>query len=330
MRPVGWGVAGFGWVARDFAVPAIIASGGRLVGVADPGEAARERASRSGIDAHAALGPLLVDEAVEAIYVATPNDLHRSVVERAAAAGKAILCEKPMACTLADAQAMADAVGRHGVPYGTAFEQRHHPAHELVRDKIRDGAVGIVSAVRIVYACWLDRGWARIEDGGNWRIDPARAGGGAMMDLAPHGIDLLEFLLGEPVVELAALVQHRVQDYQVDDGAMLVGRTRAGVLASLHVAYNHPESLPRRRLEIVGTRGMLAADDTMGQDAGGRVVLHDATSGIAGTLEVADASPFERQMGAFASMVRGGGDGVFDIERDLHTMRLLCRAYGSA
>ena len=328
--PVGWAIAGFGWVARDFAVPAILGNGDRVVGVADPGETARAAAMALGIEAHRSLDTLLTDDAVDAVYVATPNDRHLACVEAAARRGRAVLCEKPMAATLADAEAIARLVRDYGVPYGTAFDQRHHPAHVLMRGLVRDGAVGTVTAVRIVYACWLGKSWALAGEEGNWRVDGARAGGGALMDLAPHGIDLSDFLLGEPITEVAALLQSRVQAYGVDDGAVLIGRTGSGVLVSLHVAYNHPETLPRRRLEVVGTGGMLVAENTMGQDAGGRLTRWDAATGAATAVafDVA-ASPFGRQMAAFSAGLRGGAMD-FDVERDLHTMRLLDRAYGRA
>ena len=161
---------------------------------------------------------------------------------------------------------------------------------------------------------------------------PAEAGGGALMDLAPHGLDLVEFLLGEPIERLTAAIQHRVHDYAVDDGAMILGQTAGGVLVSLHVAYNHPETLPRRRLELLGTGGLLVAENTMGQDAGGRVTLQDAATGITSGLSVpdADTSPFTRQMQAFAKAWNGAAAGIFDVQRDLHTMRLLHQAYATA
>lgn len=329
---LGWGIAGFGWVARDHAAPAMLASGHSVRAVCDPDPAARAAAQarfrpKGGV--HADLEPLLNDPAVTAIYVAAPNDCHRSIVEAAASAGKPVLCEKPMASTLADAEAMAEAVSSAGILFGTAFDQRHHPAHAAMRDAIRDGAVGVPTAIRIVYACWLGAEWTMTGEGDNWRTDPSRAGGGALMDLAPHGLDLAEFLLGEPVEQVAAFTQNRVQDYAVDDGAMLMGRTAGGVLVQLHVAYNCPEVLPRRRLEVIGAGGQMVARDTMGQTAGGDVMLTDAT-GASRALPVSDAiaSPFHRQMAAFADAVAGGGGGaVFSLARDLHTMRLLHRAY---
>jgi predicted dehydrogenase len=226
---------------------------------------------------------------------------------------------------------MARACRRAGVLYGTAFDQRHHPAHRALRDQVRAGRIGTVTAVRVVYACWVGPDWSACAGRENWRIDPAKAGGGALMDLAPHGIDLVEFLLGEPIVDIAALTQTRVQDYEVDDGALVIGRTAGGVLVQLHIAYNCPERLPRRRLEIIGDRGQFTALDTMGQDPGGTVIFTDER-GAMSPVDVPDAgsSPFRNQVLAFGEALHDPAQTTFSIERDLHTMRLLARAYASA
>lgn len=328
-EPVRWGIVGYGWVARDYMAPGIREAGHRLVAVADPGAGARAAAEAQGARAYADLADLAADPEVEAVYVATPNHLHRAAVEALAASGKAILCEKPMAASLADAEAMVAAVRRHGTFYGTAFDQRHHPAHRALRDAIAAGRIGKVTAVRIVYACWLHRDWAAFDGQDNWRIDPLKAGGGALMDLAPHGLDLTDFLLGESIVDLAALSQTRAQDYAVDDGALLIGRTPSGILANLHVAYNCPDALPRRRLEVLGTGGLLTAIDTMGQVAGGTLTLADGATGLSEPLAFdGTASPFLEQVRAFGSALRRPAErDAYSAERDLHTMRLLARDY---
>ena len=329
---VGWGIVGYGWVARDYMAPGIRAAGHRLIAICDPGEASRRAAEAEGARAHAELAGLLAEPEVEAVYVATPNHLHRGAVEALAAAGKAVLCEKPMAASLADAEAMASAVRGSGIFYGTAFDQRHHPGHRVMRAAIEAGRLGTVTAVRIVYACWLDRAWTSFQGQDNWRIDPAQAGGGALIDLAPHGLDLVDFLVGDSVTDIAALTQAKAQDYAVDDGALLIGQTGSGVLASLHVAYNCPDVLPRRRLEVLGTRGQLTAIDTMGQVAGGSVTF---TDGVTGAVEALPfdrlASPFLEQVRAFGSALRRPEErAAYSAERDLHTMRLIARAYGHA
>ena len=331
MEPVRWGIAGFGWVARDFTLPAMLAAGDRLVAVCDPDPEARAQAAALGTAAHATVEALAADPAVEAVYVATPNHLHRPVVEVLARAGKAILCEKPLAHTLDDAAALIAAVERTDILYGTAFDQRHHPAHVALRDAVRAGRLGTVTAVRIVYACWLGSDWAAGSGRDNWRVDAAKAGGGALMDLAPHGLDLAGFLLDEPLVAVAAMTQRRVQDYAVDDGALLIGSTASGGLAQLHVAYNHPETLPRRRLEVLGTGGLMVAENTMGQDPGGALAFTDAATGRSEPVPFDTAlSPFLAQVRAFGHALRSGDRSAFSGARDLATMRLLDAAYRSA
>ena len=329
MDAVGWGIVGYGWVARDYMEPGIRAAGHRLIAVCDPDPTSRAAAEQAGARGHADLAGLIADPEVEAVYVATPNHLHRGAVEALAAAGKAVLCEKPMAATLADAEAIARAVESQKIFYGTAFDQRHHPAHRMIRAQVEAGRLGTVTAVRIVYACWLGRDWSEAGQP-NWRIDAAQAGGGALMDLAPHGIDLVDFLTGEPITTIAALTQIKAQDYAVDDGALLIGQTAGGALASLHVAYNCPNALPRRRLEVVGTKGMLVAENTMGQTAGGSLTFIDGTSGRAEPLAFdADSSPFTEQVRAFGSALRRPEErAAYAASRDLHTMRLVARAYG--
>ncbi len=183
-------------------------------------------------------------------------------------------------------------------------------------------------AIRIAYACWVDDAWAA----DNWRIDPERAGGGALFDLAPHGLDLAAMLLGEPVEVIAALGQGLVHDYArrgaAEDGALLMGRSAGGVLLQMHVAYNCPETLPRRRLEILGTEGQLTATDTMGQTPGGTVHLTRAADGVAREVAVpgAERSPFLEQVEAFADAVLGRRPFAFTPAQDLHTMGLLMRA----
>ena len=324
-----WGIAGCGWVARDYVAPAIAASpNGHLAALYDVSTASLARAAGLFPDALATTDLAEFLGSVDAVYVATPNHAHRPLVEAAAAAGHAVLCEKPMATTMADARAMVAACERAGVTYATAFDQRFHPAHMHMVSLLQQGALGTVIAIRIAYCCWVGPNF----QGDNWRIDPARAGGGALIDLAPHGLDLSSFLLGEPLVEVAALGQSRVHSYGVEDGAMLLARSATGVLVQLHVAYNCPETLPRRRLEVLGTAGQLVATDTMGQTPGGTVTLTPASTGVAQQVAIpgGDRSPFANQVAMFATCVLAGRPFHFPPAADLHLMALVLDAQQQA
>ena len=298
---VRWGIAGCGWVAHDYVAPAIAASeNGLLAAVHDRDPAAM---ARFNAPAFPSMDGLLGQ--IDALYVATPNHAHRPLVEAAARAGVPVLCEKPMATTMADAQAMTAACAKAGVLYATAFDQRFHASHQHLASMVAEGALGTVTAVRIVYACWVGPAFDATPD--NWRIDPARAGGGALIDLAPHGLDLARMVLGSPLVEIAAMGQRQVHAYSVEDGALLMARAASGALVQLHVAYNCPETLPRRRLEVVGTGGQAVATDTMGQTPGGTLAFTSAATGTTEIIDVPgdDRSPFLNQVEAFARAVEG-------------------------
>lgn len=323
-----WGIVGCGWVVRDYVAPAIRDSAnGRVAALCDRDPAALERVGAVATDArrYPSLDEFLADPALDAVYVATPNSSHAAVVRAAAAAGKPVLCEKPMARTAAEAEGMVGACRAAGVQYATAFDQRFHAAHRRLRRMVAEGAFGTVTCVRIHYACWTPPDWQPAEYAhDNWRVDPARAGGGAMIDLAPHGLDLTQTLLDEPITAVACLLQRRVFDYPVDDGAVITARTASGALLSHTVAYNRPDTFPRRELEVVGDRGRALAVNTMGQTPGGRLTF-TGLDGVEHEISFAaeDRSPFVAQAEAFAGCLLAGEPFPFPPERDLHTMRLV-------
>ena len=297
-----WCVIGVGWVAREYVIPAIeSASNAVLTAALDKGE------TTSG--------------EFDAVYIATPNDSHAALTTHYAGLGKHVMCEKPMARNLREAEQMVAACRAAGVQYATAFDQRFHPWHRQMLSIIQAGELGTVCSARIHYACWLPPNWST----DNWRIDPERAGGGALIDLAPHGLDLLQMLLGEQLIELSGMVQNKVFDYSVDDGAVLIGRFEGGALATIQVGYNCPDAFPRRKLEIMGTKGMLQATNTMGQTPGGSLHWYGA-DGCSNAVPVptdVHCSPFQLQIEAFSQSLLDGVPFAFTPEHDLHTMRLL-------
>ena len=333
VSPTRWGIAGCGWVARDYVAPAIATSAnGTLAALYDLSASPLARTAALFPYATPFTDPRSFFAAIDAVYIASPNDAHRPLVEAAAAAGVPVLCEKPMATTLADARAMVAACERAGVPYATAFDQRFHPAHQHLATLVQGGALGTVTAIRIAYCCWVGPEFGPDFAIDNWRIDPARAGGGALMDLAPHGLDLASVLLADQIVDVAAMGQSRVHGYAVEDGALVIARTASGVLVQLHVAYNCPETFPRRRLEVIGTSAQVVATDTMGQTPGGTLELTDAATGQRQMLAVpgGERSPFLNQVEAFADALQTGNPFAYPPAHDLHIMGLVLCAQGQA
>lgn len=328
---VNWGIIGCGWVARDYVAPGMLAApNARLLALSDPDQTAMAAitALAPGMASYTNLDEFFQTPGLDAVYIATPNHLHRPLTEAAARAGKHVLCEKPMATTTADAEAMARACRDAGRQYATAFDQRFQARHRKLQGLAASGALGTITAARVHYACWTPGDWVPPTQAAhdNWRVDPDRAGGGALIDLAPHGLDLLQWIVGAPLVEVGSLLQRRVFEYPVDDGAVLMGRFDSGALLTMNVAYNCPDAFPRRTLEIIGTEAMAIAFNTMGQTPGGTLTLVDARTGTSREItvpEADDVSPFQRQIEAFSQSLLDGVPFPFTPERDLHTMRLL-------
>jgi len=295
---VSWGILGWGWVARTYVAPAL---GDALVAVCD----AEDR-----------LDAFLATPGLEHVYVATPNALHEQHVLAVAAVGHHVLCEKPTALSVASAERMAETCAAAGVRFATAFNQRFHPAHVKLRALVAQGALGTVTQARVHYACSLPAWWEH----GDWHFDAAIAGGGAVFDLAPHGIDLIGVLLDALPEDVVALHQRCVHvDHPVEDGGVVTIRYDNGALGVVQVAYNCPETLPRRTLELVGTAGMAIARDTMGQTPGGTLELVNAIDGSRRAIAFDGAGdPFRAELDAFASDAW-----PWPVDRDLAVMRAL-------
>jgi 1,5-anhydro-D-fructose reductase (1,5-anhydro-D-mannitol-forming) len=295
---VSWGILGWGWVARTYVAPAL---GDALVAVCD----VEER-----------LDAFLATPGLEHVYVATPNVLHEQHVLAVAASRHNVLCEKPTALSLSSAQHMAATCAAAGVRFATAFNQRFHPAHVKLRALVAAGALGTVTQARVHYACSLPAWWEQ----GDWHFDAAIAGGGAVFDLAPHGIDLIGVLLDALPEDVVALHQRRVHvDHAVEDGGVVTVRYDNGALGVVQVAYNCPETLPRRRLELVGTAGMAIARDTMGQTPGGSLEFVDAIDGSHRAIAFdGSGDPFRAELEAFAADAW-----PWPVARDLAVMRTL-------
>ena len=298
------GIVGIGWVARDYMVPALATHpNATLVAVVSPNPE-DFRGLDEAVRTHPTLEEMVAEGGLDAVYVATPNHLHREHAVACLEAGLDVLCEKPLAILPEDAAAIAEAAERSGRTLATAFDQRWHPAHRTLRRWVRAGKLGTLTQVRIDYACWLPPDWAP----DNWRVDYERAGGGAVIDLAPHGLDLTEFLTGQRITYLHCLLQNAVHDYSVDDGGVLSARLDGGVLLTHSVGYNRPDALPRRRLEVIGTAGRLLAENTMGQTPGGTLTFTDAGEGKSESIGFpTESSPFYDQLDGFLASLQTGG-----------------------
>ena len=263
-----WGAMGASWIGRDWVIPALRKSGAEVVAVysRDPTRAAAY-SQRTGIPrAYTDVDAFLADPEIEAVYISSTNDLHHEHVLAAAAAGKAILCEKPMTTTLESAHAMVDACRQAGVVLAVNHHMRHGPTLRAMHRLLHDGAIGRPLAIRIFHAVLLP------DFLQTWRVGSAEAGGGAILDLTVHDADTIRFLLEDEVADVVAIAsQQRLSGGQVEDAVMGAMRSTGGVDVLFHDAFtigNTPTGL-----EIHGTEGSLIGVEVLRQDPIGEVVL---------------------------------------------------------
>ncbi|HEX7166202.1 MAG TPA: Gfo/Idh/MocA family oxidoreductase [Acidimicrobiales bacterium] len=176
---------------------------------------------------------------VDAVDICSPNALHAEMAVEAARAGKHVLVEKPMAVSLAEADAMIDAARDAGVVLMTAHNLRGAPAFVGAAEAVRSGRVGEVDGVRIAFGHSGPASWA---PGATWFYDPALAGGGAGIDLGIHVADLARAVTGLEVDRVAGVVQYR--DDEVDEAAhaaIELSNGATGVLSATWVARPGPD-----------------------------------------------------------------------------------------
>jgi len=200
----------------------------------------------------------------DAVIVCTENARHRDAVETLAAAGVHVLCEKPLATTVADAEAMVAACRAAGVHLMTAYPTRFAPSYAALRGLVREGALG-----QVLTATGTNNG--KLPAGRAWFSDPALAGGGALVDHVVHVTDLLDDLLGLPVRRVRAVVNEILHPGAgVETGGLVSLSYDGGVEVTLDCSWSQPLSAPTwggLTLEVVGTRGLASIapfDDRVG------------------------------------------------------------------
>jgi len=250
--------------------------------------------------AYARLDELLADPAVDVVYISTTNERHYEQTLAAAQAGKQVLCEKPLALSVADARGMVSACRAAGVVLGTNHHLRNAATHRTMRRLVAEGAIGQPLAARVFHAVYLP---PRLQ---GWRVARPEAGGGVALDITVHDADTLRFVLNDEAVEATALgARQGLASEGLEDAVMGVLRFRSGTLAQLHDAFT--VRFAGTGFQVHGTEGSLMAQEVMTQDPGGRVVLRREN----GTHEV-DVGEREdlyvRSVRAFNAAARGQGD----------------------
>ena len=239
-KAIGWAIAGTGLFADSYIAPALkVASGTRLVAVySRDKERGAAFANKHGIErSYDSYNELLSDPDIEVLHIATPNSLHAQQVIEAAEANKNILCEKPMALTIQDCESMIEACARNMVKLGVGFQNRHHPGHVEARRLISSGEAGSITLAIANYS----HGWMDSTLSG-WRDDPVMAGGGSLIGMGVHCIDLLRFLLALEVEKVMALSDAKWIDKPVEETILVNLKFENGPFGSVIAGFHVPRA----------------------------------------------------------------------------------------
>ena len=191
---------------------------------------------------------------IDIVDICTPNYLHEPIALAAAKAGKMVLCEKPLANSIAEAERMTEAT-RH-LPTLVWFNYRRAPAVTLAKQLMEQGKAGEVNHYRALYL----QSWGRNPaDPGAWRFDPREAGSGVLGDLLSHSLDLATWLNG-PISELCAQVHTFAQGRRVDDAVTVMAQFTNGSLGTFEATRFATGNLNRNCFEINGSKGSIEFD----------------------------------------------------------------------
>lgn len=301
MSTVKIGVIGCGSIARHRHLPEYAFNPNvELVAVCDSNEErANEMAEKYGAKAFTSYEELLASGLVEAVSVCTPNYLHAPITIAALEAGLHVLCEKPMATSQEEAEAMIAAAEKSGKKLMIAHNQRFVKSHAKARDLIASGEIGKIYSFRTAFGHGGPEQWS-VEGKEGWFFQKEKAFVGAMGDLGVHKTDLLRFLLGEEIVEVGSFVETSAKDFaSVDDNAVCVLKTASGVIGTLAASWAYVSKEDNSTV-IYGEKAIVRLED-------------DPTHSL--VVQYATGEVVKYELGKIASNDEGGQNNSYVIEK---------------
>ena len=230
------------------------------------------------LTAYTSVEELLADSRVDVVFIASPNHLHAEHTRLAAKAGKHVLVEKPMATTVSDCVDMVKACKANGVKFGVGFQLRFHPGHVEASRLVREGALGEVARVQGLLGSGV-RGEVQRElrtGLGEWWETPDMVGNSrSMIGSGIHCLDDLEFILGQTVVEVAAITDGQTADAPLENLASLNLRFSGGAIGTMVCGSRMPDA--KNDVTVYGSNGRVLLKNSSGPALGGSLEVTSET-----------------------------------------------------
>jgi len=334
---VSWGVIGSGGIARRRTIPEGIvpARNALLKAVFNRNPAVNADVGRQ-FDAKPAtsLEDLLGSD-VQAIYIATPVEGHLEQALACFRSGKHVLCEKPLAMNVQQARQMMLAAESAGVFLGTGLMMRFHSQHRAALKMIEQGRIGRPVYARAQLSCWYPPIPAA------WRQDPETGGGGALMDMGAHLIDLLEMFFGN-ISQVSCIVGSLVHGYRCEDSAVALLAFENGAMGTIDTFFCVRDASTQNALELYGSQASILARNTIGQGASGQMLFfpgdvqekYEAQQQRAATggepLSPPPVNPYLVEIEDFSQAILDNRRPAVDAACGLRNQRVLAACYESA
>lgn len=329
MKKIKWGVIGCGGIADRRAIPGMLkAENTQCVAVMDLDEKrALEVREKYNIPYSFTLEEELLSlDEIDAVYIATPVFCHKEQVMKAADCGKHILLEKPMGITAEEAREIADYCKKKNVILGIGFMMRFHDVHSKIKKEIEDGQIGEIVSAYAKFNCWYP------VSKSIWRQTKAFSGGGAMMDMGIHCVDLLQYLTSLKAREVTAMCTKQIFEYpDTETAATAVMRMDNGSLFTIEANFNIPDEIGGCKFEIYGTKGKISAVGTIGQTESGtaEITVKEDESTQSRVLEYTSGNMYTKETELFSDAVINGKDAPVTPEEALFNQKITEAVYMS-
>ncbi len=295
-----WGLIGASTIASQYMINAIRAQQGQEISSVLSGsdDRGREFAAKHSIPSSTLnLDELLSDANIGSVYISSTNEKHKPQAMAAIAAGKHVMCEKPLAINVADAVEMVRAAEAAGVVFATNHHLRNAGSHIAIKQLIDDGSLGTVQSIRIFHAVYLP---VNLQ---GWRINNAAAGGGVIPDIVVHDADTIRFYLDEDPQTVVAMEHSGSMGQGVEDSSMAIMQMPSGAMVQTHESFSHRYA--GTGLEIHGTGATVRARNIMTQQPIGEIELIN-DQGVR-KISFSNHDLYTRSMKRFVSATNGGG-----------------------
>lgn len=337
---VNWGIIAVGGIAKRRTLPAMEAvENARVIAVMDKNEEVAKNLSREYEIPYVYQNEeeLLENAEIDAVYVASPVCFHKEQALKVLRAGKHLLLEKPLGMNQKDGEEIVREAESCGKKAGVAMVMRHHPVHEMMKNLIKEKTIGEIVSCRAQLNCWFP------DMQGNWRQNRKMAGGGALVDMGTHCIDLLRYLLEDEVEWVFGDISTKTFTYEVDDSADCLLHMKKGTCCYVDVHFNVPDEAAKGMLEIYGTKGSILAQGTIGQEGKGKVYLNISGEGEEYQSQQIRKSEhmgeellynweniYASQIQAFSEAIICNGYARTDVKDALKTVKVIDALYQSA